>query len=155
MPSFGGGLPTAAPTFTSAVTASLKAIAIGALPVVLKLFTRLSPALPANLPVPVICAQHISEVFLGGLISWLNEDSRLRAKVAEVGETPIPGMVYFAPEKSHLELDAQGKFTYTNFASATGTCPSIDALFKSVARIHGSATAGILLTGWVLTVWKG
>jgi two-component system chemotaxis response regulator CheB len=147
LPNVGAGLPTAAPTFTGATNSSLKAIAIGASTGGPQAIHKIITALPGNLPVPVICAQHISEGFLGGLISWLNEDSRLRAKVAEVGETPIPGMVYFAPEKSHLELDAQGKFTYTNFASATGTCPSIDTLFKSVACVHGSATAGILLTG--------
>jgi two-component system chemotaxis response regulator CheB len=144
---FGNTSPTPSPTFATTATGSLRAIAIGASTGGPQAIQKIITALPPDLPCPVICAQHISEGFLGGLISWLNEDSRLRAKVAEVGETPIPGIVYFAPEKSHLELDAQGKFTYSNFASATGTCPSIDTLFKSIARVYGSATAGILLTG--------
>jgi two-component system chemotaxis response regulator CheB len=144
---FGAGVPAVAPTFAAAATGSLRAIAIGASTGGPQAIHKIITSLPANLPCPVICAQHISDGFLGGLISWLNEDSRLRAKVAEAGETPVPGMVYFAPEKSHLELDAQGKFAYTNSAAVTGTCPSIDALFKSVARAYGGATAGILLTG--------
>ncbi|WP_310488494.1 chemotaxis protein CheB, partial [Chamaesiphon sp. VAR_69_metabat_338] len=50
-------------------------------------------------------------------------------------------------ERAHLEFDAQGKFIYSNFTSSTGTCPSIDALFRSVARIYGTTSASILLTG--------
>jgi two-component system, chemotaxis family, protein-glutamate methylesterase/glutaminase len=149
MPTMGGINPLSTPTatFPTSATGSLRAIAIGASTGGPQAIHKIITSLPPNLPCPVICAQHISEGFLGGLISWLNEDSRLRSKIAEVGETPMPGMVYFAPEKSHLELDAQGKFSYSNFAAATGTCPSIDTLFKSIARVYGAATAGILLTG--------
>jgi two-component system chemotaxis response regulator CheB len=153
--SFGTGLPTVAPTLATTATGALRAIAIGAATGGPQAIHKIITALPPNLPCPVICAQHISEGFLGGLISWLNEDSRLRSKVATVGEIPAPGTVYFAPEKSHLELDAQGKFIYTNFTSVTGTCPSIDALFKSVARVYGAATAGILLTGTSLDGVEG
>jgi two-component system, chemotaxis family, protein-glutamate methylesterase/glutaminase len=59
----------------------------------------------------------------------------------------VPNTVYFAPERAHLEFDAEGKFIYSNFTAATGTCPSIDALFRAVARRYGSGSASILLTG--------
>jgi two-component system chemotaxis response regulator CheB len=128
-------------------TGTLRVIAIGASTGGPQAIHKIITALPQNLPVPIICAQHIGDGFLTGLISWLNEDSQLTVKIAQVGETPAPRTVYFAPEKAHLEFDPQGKFIYSNFTSSTGTCPSIDTLFRSVARIYGRSSASILLTG--------
>jgi two-component system, chemotaxis family, protein-glutamate methylesterase/glutaminase len=126
---------------------NLRAIAIGASTGGPQAIHKIITSLPADLPVPIICAQHIGDGFLTGLISWLKEDAHLNVKVAQIGETPAPRTVYFAPEKAHLEFDAEGKFIYSNFVTATGTCPSIDTLFKSVARIYGRSSASILLTG--------
>jgi two-component system, chemotaxis family, protein-glutamate methylesterase/glutaminase len=128
-------------------SSAFKAIAIGASTGGPQAIHKIITNLPGNFSTPIICAQHISDGFLAGLISWLKEDSRLQIKIAQAGEMPMPGTVYFAPEQTNLELDPQGKFIYTNFPSTTGTCPSIDALFKSVARIYGKAGASILLTG--------
>ena len=126
---------------------TLKAIAIGASTGGPQAIHKIITTLPANFSVPIICAQHIGEGFLAGLISWIEDDSQLTIKVAQIGETPAPKTVYFAPERAHLEFDAQGKFIYSNFTASTGTCPSIDALFRSVARVYGSSSASILLTG--------
>jgi two-component system, chemotaxis family, protein-glutamate methylesterase/glutaminase len=126
---------------------TIRAIAIGASTGGPQAIHKIITSLPQHLPVPIICAQHIGDGFLTGLISWLKEDSQLIVKIAQIGETPLPKTVYFAPERAHLEFDAQGKFIYSNFTTATGTCPSIDVLFRSVARIYGSASASILLTG--------
>ncbi|PSB59420.1 chemotaxis protein CheB [Chamaesiphon polymorphus] len=126
---------------------TLRAIAIGASTGGPQAIHKILTALPQDLSVPIICAQHIGDGFLTGLISWLKEDSKLNVKVAQIGETPEPKTVYFAPERAHLEFDAEGKFIYSNFTAATGTCPSIDALFRSVARVYGRSSASLLLTG--------
>ncbi|WP_310427489.1 chemotaxis protein CheB [Chamaesiphon sp. VAR_48_metabat_135_sub] len=126
---------------------TLGAIAIGASTGGPQAIQKIITALPHNLPIPIFCAQHIGDGFLNGLISWLKEDSQLTIKIAQIGEMPAPRTVYFAPEKSHLEFDAQGQFIYSNFTASTGTCPSIDALFRSVARVYGCSSASILLTG--------
>jgi two-component system, chemotaxis family, protein-glutamate methylesterase/glutaminase len=102
---------------------------------------------PANLPVPVICIQHISEGFLQGLVNWLGSESKLPVKIAPFGEFPQPGIVYFPPEKRHLELDSQGRFVYSEMPAEGGHCPSVTVTFKSVANFYGSAAAGVLLTG--------
>ncbi len=125
----------------------LRAIAIGASTGGPQAIHKIVTSLPADLPVPIICAQHIGDGFLNGLISWLKEDSQLTVKVAQIGETPAPKTVYFAPEKAHLEFDAQGKFIYSNFKASTGTCPSIDVLFRAIARVYGRTSASIILTG--------
>ncbi len=102
---------------------------------------------PANLPVPVICIQHISEGFLQGLVDWLGFESKLPIKIACLGELPQAGIVYFPPEKRHLELDSQGQFIYSEAAHEAGHCPSVTVTFKSVANFYGRAAAGVLLTG--------
>ncbi len=128
-------------------SATLKAIAIGASTGGPQAIHKIITALPANLPVPIICAQHIGNGFLTGLISWLKEDSKLKIEIAEIGKIPAPQTVYFAPETAHLEFDTEGKFIYSNFTTSTGTCPSIDVLFRSIARTYGRSSASILLTG--------
>ncbi|WP_413166615.1 chemotaxis-specific protein-glutamate methyltransferase CheB [Capilliphycus salinus ALCB114379] len=103
--------------------------------------------LPANLSVPVICIQHISEGFLQGLVNWLNVQCSLSVQIARNGEIPQNGTVYFAPECYHLEMDRQGRFLYTNAPPLAGHRPSITVTFQSLARYYGDRSVGILLTG--------
>ncbi len=125
----------------------LRAIAIGASTGGPQAIHKILTSLPQDFATPIICAQHIGEGFLAGLINWLKEDAQLNVKIAQIGEIPAPNTVYFAPERAHLEFDAEGKFIYSNFTAATGTCPSIDALFRAVAGQYGGASASMLLTG--------
>jgi two-component system, chemotaxis family, protein-glutamate methylesterase/glutaminase len=106
----------------------------------------LSP-LPSNFPVPILCTQHISEGFLQGLVDWLASESRLKVKIAQAGESPVPGTVYFAPDKHHLELNSLGKFIFQSSEKVDGHCPSVTVMFKSVAKFYHKRTLGILLTG--------
>jgi two-component system, chemotaxis family, protein-glutamate methylesterase/glutaminase len=128
-------------------TGRLRAIALGASTGGPQAIHKIVTSLPADLPIPIICAQHIGDGFLNGLVSWLKDDSQLNVKVAQIGETPAPKTVYFAPEKAHLEFDVQGKFIYSNFTASTGTCPSIDVLFRAIARVYGRDSASVILTG--------
>lgn len=129
------------------VSSRVKAIAIGASTGGLQAIQKIVCQLPANFPLPIICTVHLSTGVLSGLVNWLSSECPLQVKIAEVGESPLPGTVYFAPEKSNLELNAQGKFIYTNCPETDKHCPSISAMFKSVAKAYGRATAGVLLTG--------
>lgn len=129
------------------VTASIRAVTIGASTGGPQALQKILSQLPVNFPVPVICTQHISEGFLQGLVDWLASECKLKAKIAAVGESPLPGTIYFAPEKSHLELDALGKFIHSKLPPVDGHCPSVTVTFKSVVKFYGRATAGVLLTG--------
>ncbi len=108
-----------------------------------ELFTQL----PQNFPVPIICVQHIYAGFLRGLMNWLANNCRLSIQIAQVGDLPKPGKIYFPPEQQHLELDAEGRFVYSNAPPVMGHRPSVTVTFKSVARFYGKATVGVLLTG--------
>ena len=125
----------------------VKVIAIGASTGGLQAIQKIVCQLPANFPLPIICTVHLSTGVLSGLVNWLSSECALKVKIAEVGESPLPGTVYFAPEKSNLELNVHGNFIYSNCPETDKHCPSISAMFNSVARVYGKATAGVLLTG--------
>lgn len=110
-------------------------------------FQEILSNLPGNLPVPLLCVQHISEGFMQGLVDWLAQKSQLRIVTAESGIHPQPGTVYFPREGSHLVLDGQGRLECSNAPPYGGHRPSISVTFKSLARLYGKNAAGVLLTG--------
>lgn len=103
--------------------------------------------LPLDFPLPVICIQHIYVGFLQGLLDWLAVGCRLPIQIAQPGDLPKPGRIYFAPEQQHLELDARGRFIYSDSPPVAGHRPSVTVTFTSVAKFYGQACVGILLTG--------
>ncbi len=71
----------------------------------------------------------------------------LQVKVAEAGELPVPGTVYFAPDHYHLVLDARGRCHYSAAPAVNRHCPSITVMFESLAQHYGAGVLGVLLTG--------
>lgn len=110
-------------------------------------FREILGNLPANIPFPVVCVQHIGSSFLSELVSWLAEVTPLQVRKAKSGETPQAGVAYFAPEDTHLELDDGGRFVLTSTESIEGHRPSVTATMCAVSRFFGAATVGVLLTG--------
>jgi two-component system, chemotaxis family, protein-glutamate methylesterase/glutaminase len=124
-----------------------KVIAIGASTGGPNALGKILGQFPNNFPMPVICAQHISEGFLDGFVNWLNVHCSLKVKIAQVGEVPLQGIIYFAPETRHVEIDSRGKFIYSSNIQANAYCPSITTLFRSIARFYGDTCMAVLLTG--------
>lgn len=104
-------------------------------------------ALPAKFPVPILCTQHISQGFLGGLVRWLDADCAVTVKIAQAGERAQSGHVYFAPEAAHLTIDRSGILRCIKGDLRDGHCPSVTVLFESVAQSFGRRATGVLLTG--------
>ncbi|EAZ88528.1 chemotaxis-specific protein-glutamate methyltransferase CheB [Crocosphaera chwakensis] len=125
----------------------IKVVTIGASTGGPKALHQIIAPLPKNFPVPIICTQHISPGFLEGLVSWLESESQLKIKIAQAGEYPVPGTVYFAPDNYHLGLNSQGQFGHLNSAPVDGHRPSVTAMFESVAKFYRQGTVGVLLTG--------
>ncbi len=128
-------------------TSRVQIISLGGSTGSLQTIQKILNQLPSNFPLPVICVLHMGEGVLSGLLKWLSSECALRVKVAEIGEFPSPGIIYFAPEKNHLELDSQGAFIYSQALPGEKHCPSITVTFKSVADYYGKTTAGVLLSG--------
>jgi two-component system chemotaxis response regulator CheB len=102
-------------------------------------------ALPANLPVPVLVAQHIASGFTSGLTRWLREVSAFPVQAAVDGERAEPGRVYFAPDGCDLELAPDGRLRAPR--SDGLHCPSGNRLLQSLARSLGPRAAGVVMTG--------
>ena len=103
--------------------------------------------LPIDFPAPILCVQHISDGFLGGLVEWLANQCAMPVKIAQSGEQPLPGTVYFPQEGTHLEIDKSGRLVCSHTAPVDGHRPAVTATFRSVADYCGEAAIGILLTG--------
>ncbi|NOX35149.1 MAG: chemotaxis-specific protein-glutamate methyltransferase CheB [Deltaproteobacteria bacterium] len=125
----------------------VKLVAVGAStggPLVIK---ECLSGLPEVFPAPILVVQHITKGFLGGMISWLNQDMALTCKIAEHKEPALSGYVYFAPDGCHMEIDSEMNIVLCHDPVSNGICPSASRLFASVARAFGRYAAGILLTG--------
>lgn len=103
--------------------------------------------LPRTFAAPIVCVQHISPGFLEGLVRWLQSHCRLKLGLAESGQRPEPGQVYFAPDGYHLTINPDGRLGFAPCVDGDLHCPRVDRLLQSVASVHGARGLGILLSG--------
>jgi two-component system chemotaxis response regulator CheB len=107
--------------------------------------------LPRSFPVPILIVQHIARGFTAGLAHWLDGDTPLRVKVAELGEYAMPGTVYIAPDDRHLgcQRDAGGdiRLLLDSAAPVGAFRPSASYLFQSTAEALGAGVLAVILTG--------
>jgi two-component system chemotaxis response regulator CheB len=106
---------------------------------------RILAALPSDLPIPILVAQHIAEGFTDGLVRWFSSVSALKIVVATDGCPCAPGHVYLAPAGRDLEVDRTGALRVT--PNSAGHVPSGDKLLTSIARTFGARGGGIVLSG--------
>jgi two-component system chemotaxis response regulator CheB len=102
--------------------------------------------LSADLPVPVLVAQHIADGFIPGLVSWLDAGCKVKVVAAEPGMRPEPGHVYLAPTGQNMILEGS-HLRFQEPWPGQLYIPSADTLFESVARSYGKRAIGVLLTG--------
>lgn len=105
------------------------------------------PQINRDFPLPIICIQLINSAFLKGLLTWLQTKCALKVKIAEDGETPTAGFIYFPPEDHHLEIDGMGKIRCNQKPAIKGHRPSITHTFETIASHYGQSAIALLLTG--------
>jgi two-component system, chemotaxis family, protein-glutamate methylesterase/glutaminase len=109
------------------------------------------PALPANLPVPLLIVQHMPALFTKILAERLAHISSLPvAEASTPGITLQPGHIWIAPGGRHLTVNKSGnQFALDlNDEVPERSCrPSINVLFRSAAAACGLNTLGVILTG--------
>lgn len=108
-----------------------------------EILKELTPSFKA----PIAIVQHISPDFVGPMVDWFRSILRIPVQVAQPGERPAAGTVYFAPAKSHLQLTSDHRFALTDVPANVPHIPSGDVLLKSVAQHYGIRANGIVLTG--------
>ncbi len=106
----------------------------------------LIPALPRDLPAPVVVVQHMPARYTAQLAREMAARSALSVKEAEDGERLAPGTVYVAPGAQDLTVSASGVVALGPAAHESGG-PSADAAMTSVARHAGPLALGVVLTG--------
>ncbi len=126
---------------------AIRVVAIGASTGGPQILHSLLSVLPANFPLPVVCVQHIGDEFLSGFIEWLSSQCRMKVRIADSGEFPQPGIIYFPQVGSHLRIDNNGRFVVSEEPPYDGHRPSISVMLSSVAGFYGSKVMALLLTG--------
>ncbi len=110
---------------------------------------RVLTDLGAPLQIPVLIVQHMPAGFTQAFAERLNANLPHLVCEARHGEPAQPGTVYIAPAGWHLRLGKrpEGLVLELGDQPKTTHSPSVDVLFRSVARVAGPRTIGILLTG--------
>jgi len=104
---------------------------------------------PRNCPATVI-TQHMPASFTRSFAERLNRCCAPEVVEAVDGAPILPGKVYVAPGGDrHLAVSAGGASRCTLSAGApqSGHRPSVDVLFRSVAKNAGAHAVGVILTG--------
>lgn len=99
---------------------------------------------------PVVIAQHMPKAFTGILAEHLSKVANRRCGEGVDGEALEAGRIYIAPGDYHMyvEKSGAGHVIRLNQNPPENYCrPSVEPLFRSVAREFGPATLALMLTG--------
>jgi two-component system chemotaxis response regulator CheB len=103
--------------------------------------------LPKDFSLPLLMVQHMSPGFVCGFADWLADTSGYPVRVAQEGETLLPGHAYVAPDDAHLGVRPDRRILLSKTAREHGLRPAVSFLFRSVEQAFGSAVIAVLLTG--------
>ena len=106
-------------------------------------------ALPADSPGMVI-VQHMPEKFTAAFARRLDGLCAVTVKEAEDDDSVVRGHVLIAPGNRHTLLKRSGARYYVEVRDGPLVSrhrPSVDVLFRSVARYAGKNAVGVIMTG--------
>jgi len=113
-----------------------------ALEAVLTALPRVSPG--------IVIVQHMPEKFTGAFAARLNNLCQIEVREAVNGDRVLPGRALIAPGGRHLLLKRSGAQYYVEVVDGPPVSrhrPSVDVLFRSVAKCAGKNALGIIMTG--------
>lgn len=106
--------------------------------------------LDASMTSPIFITQHLPDAFMAFFAKQLGSLTSRTVKVAEVGEPVRDNHIYIAPGHAHLicrrernkvVIDHQAHYAASRY------CPSVDAMFESVAQVYGAEGMAIVFSG--------
>lgn len=106
-------------------------------------------AMPPTAP-GIVVVQHMPEQFTGAFADRLRESCAIDVCEARNGDSVVPGRALIAPGNRHMVLRRTGATYRVEVRSGplvSGHRPSVDILFKSVARYAGRNAVGVIMTG--------
>jgi len=98
----------------------------------------------------IVIVQHMPEKFTGAFASRLNGLCRIEVREAAAGDRVMPGCALIAPGGRHMLLKRSGAQYHVDVIDGPLVSrhrPSVDVLFRSVAKCAGKNALGIIMTG--------
>jgi len=117
-----------------------------------KALEEVLPALPGDLPVPILLVQHMPAGFTAPFAKRLNDLCAVSVREASHGEILQPGFVYLGPSGSHMTvdrgIDSRGSICLSPAKPDGGLhIPSADVTMQSVAAEFHTQAMGVIMTG--------
>ena len=113
-----------------------------ALEVVLTALPRVCPG--------IVIVQHMPEKFTASFAERLNGLCQIEVREAKNNDRVIPGRALIAPGGRHMLLKRSGAYYHVEVVDGPVVNrhrPSVDVLFRSVAKFAGKNATGIIMTG--------
>ena len=113
-----------------------------ALEVVLRSLPRVTPG--------IVIVQHMPEKFTAEFANRLNGLCQIEVKEAQNNDRVVPGRALIAPGGKHMLLRRTGAQYYVEVMDGplvNRHRPSVDVLFRSVAKCAGANALGVIMTG--------
>lgn len=126
-----------------------RVVAIGASTGGTQAIQQVLMAMPANAP-GIVIVQHMPEHFTRSFADRLNELCAIEVREAVDGDTVSPGRALIAPGNFHMLLRRSGavyQVAVKEGPLVSRHRPSVDVLFRSVARFAGRNAVGVIMTG--------
>ena len=139
----------AADKYSAMIQTTERVVALGtstggtqALEVVLRSLPRVTPG--------IVIVQHMPEKFTAEFASRLNGLCQIEVKEAQNNDRVVPGRALIAPGGKHMLLRRTGAQYYVEVMDGplvNRHRPSVDVLFRSVAKCAGANALGVIMTG--------
>ena len=113
-----------------------------ALEVVLRSLPRVTPG--------IVIVQHMPEKFTAEFANRLNGLCQIEVREAQNNDRVVPGRALIAPGGKHMLLRRTGAQYYVEVMDGplvNRHRPSVDVLFRSVAKCAGTNALGVIMTG--------
>jgi two-component system CheB/CheR fusion protein len=106
---------------------------------------RLVASLPADLPAPVVIAQHLDPARPSHLGDILTHHTALPVRTVTGRETLTPGTIFVVPSNRHVVIADQHVEVHSD--ATLRPTPSVDLLLSSAAETFGEHLIAVILTG--------
>lgn len=126
--------------------ADVPVVALGASAGGVGALSTLVRGLPGDLGAAVLVVLHVAPAGPSVLPAILQRAGALPARHARDGEKLQPARIYVAPPDHHLEVE-DGQLLVSRSPRENGVRPSVDTLFRSVARERRGNAVAVVLSG--------
>ena len=106
-------------------------------------------ALPRVCP-GIVVVQHMPEKFTASFAQRLNQICAMEVREAQHNDRVLPGLVLIAPGGRHMMMKRSGAYYHVDVVDGPLVSrhkPSVDVLFRSVAKAAGRNALGVIMTG--------